>query len=108
MSLPSCVCSVFMEILGEKSRHSLQESLHLITAPTQVIWGKEDQVSVNHRDADTVVEEEQKQICLRKGKHFVSLLAIGSLPVAICALCWRTALLWQEKAIAPSSNRQLV
>nr|XP_046240836.1 monoacylglycerol lipase abhd6-A-like [Scatophagus argus] len=35
---------VFMEIVGEKSRHSLQENLHLITAPVQVIWGKEDQV----------------------------------------------------------------
>ncbi|KAF7642437.1 hypothetical protein LDENG_00257950, partial [Lucifuga dentata] len=35
---------VFMEIVGEKSRHSLQEVLHLITAPLQVIWGKEDQV----------------------------------------------------------------
>ncbi|XP_023279936.1 monoacylglycerol lipase ABHD6 [Seriola lalandi dorsalis] len=35
---------VFMEIVGEKSRHSLQENLPLITAPLQVIWGKEDQV----------------------------------------------------------------
>lgn len=35
---------VFMEIVGEKSRHSLQENLHLITSPAQVIWGKEDQV----------------------------------------------------------------
>ncbi|KAM4588039.1 monoacylglycerol lipase abhd6-A-like isoform 1-T1 [Odontesthes bonariensis] len=35
---------VFMEIVGEKSRHSLQEHLHLITAPLQVVWGKEDQV----------------------------------------------------------------
>ncbi|XP_035518235.1 monoacylglycerol lipase abhd6-A-like [Morone saxatilis] len=35
---------VFMEIVGEKSRHSLQENLHLITTPVQVIWGKEDQV----------------------------------------------------------------
>ncbi|XP_031587339.1 monoacylglycerol lipase abhd6-A [Oreochromis aureus] len=35
---------VFMEIVGEKSRHSLQENMHLITVPLQVIWGKEDQV----------------------------------------------------------------
>uniref|UniRef100_UPI0037E85BF1 monoacylglycerol lipase abhd6-A-like n=1 Tax=Semicossyphus pulcher TaxID=241346 RepID=UPI0037E85BF1 len=35
---------VFMEIVGEKSRHSLQENLHLIKTPAQVIWGKEDQV----------------------------------------------------------------
>ncbi|KAF1392108.1 hypothetical protein PFLUV_G00049110 [Perca fluviatilis] len=35
---------VFMEIVGEKSRHSLQENLHLITSPVQVIWGTEDQV----------------------------------------------------------------
>nr|XP_015203468.1 PREDICTED: monoacylglycerol lipase ABHD6 isoform X3 [Lepisosteus oculatus] len=35
---------VFMEIVGEKSRHSLQENMHLIMAPVQVIWGKQDQV----------------------------------------------------------------
>ncbi|XP_059184385.1 monoacylglycerol lipase abhd6-A-like [Centropristis striata] len=35
---------VFMELVGEKSRHSLQENLHLISSPVQVIWGKEDQV----------------------------------------------------------------
>lgn len=35
---------VFMQITGETSRHSLQEQLHLIRAPVQVIWGKEDQV----------------------------------------------------------------
>uniref|UniRef100_A0A3Q0RPM2 Abhydrolase domain containing 6, acylglycerol lipase n=1 Tax=Amphilophus citrinellus TaxID=61819 RepID=A0A3Q0RPM2_AMPCI len=39
-----CVCLVFMEIVGENSRHSLQENMHLITTPLQVIWGKEDQV----------------------------------------------------------------
>lgn len=35
---------VFMEIVEEKSRYALQEHLHLITAPLQVIWGKQDQV----------------------------------------------------------------
>lgn len=35
---------VFMEIVGEKSRHSLQENMHMITVPVQVIWGKHDQV----------------------------------------------------------------
>ncbi|KAM3617593.1 uncharacterized protein V6R79_008585 [Siganus canaliculatus] len=35
---------VFMEILGEESRYALQDHLHLITAPLQVIWGKQDQV----------------------------------------------------------------
>ncbi|KAM8915061.1 monoacylglycerol lipase abhd6-A-like [Spinachia spinachia] len=35
---------VFMEIVGEKSRHSLQDNLHLITSPVQVVWGTEDQV----------------------------------------------------------------
>ncbi|XP_054642172.1 BTB/POZ domain-containing protein KCTD6 isoform X3 [Dunckerocampus dactyliophorus] len=35
---------VFMEIVDEKSRYALQEHLHLITAPLQVIWGKQDQV----------------------------------------------------------------
>ncbi|XP_051958086.1 monoacylglycerol lipase ABHD6-like [Xyrauchen texanus] len=34
----------FMELVGEKSRHSLHESMHLISAPLQVIWGKNDQV----------------------------------------------------------------
>ncbi|XP_077370042.1 monoacylglycerol lipase ABHD6b [Festucalex cinctus] len=35
---------VFLEIVSEKSRYALQEHLHLITAPVQVIWGKQDQV----------------------------------------------------------------
>ncbi|XP_068605001.1 monoacylglycerol lipase abhd6-B [Brachionichthys hirsutus] len=35
---------VFTAILGEKSRHSLQDTMHLITAPVQVIWGKQDRV----------------------------------------------------------------
>ncbi|XP_061893472.1 monoacylglycerol lipase abhd6-B-like [Entelurus aequoreus] len=35
---------VFMELVGEKSRHSLHENLHLITSPLQVLWGKQDQV----------------------------------------------------------------
>ncbi|XP_068175923.1 monoacylglycerol lipase abhd6-B-like [Antennarius striatus] len=35
---------VFMKIFDEKSRHSLQDNMHLITAPGQIIWGKEDQV----------------------------------------------------------------
>lgn len=39
-----------MEIVGEHSRHSLQENLHLIKSPVQVIWGKEDQVFTNYGD----------------------------------------------------------
>ncbi|XP_036390173.1 monoacylglycerol lipase ABHD6b [Megalops cyprinoides] len=35
---------VFMQIAGEESRHSLHDHMHLITAPLQVIWGKQDQV----------------------------------------------------------------
>ncbi|XP_077386977.1 monoacylglycerol lipase abhd6-B-like isoform X2 [Festucalex cinctus] len=35
---------LFMELVEEKSRHSLQENLHLITSPLQVLWGKQDQV----------------------------------------------------------------
>ncbi|XP_041945990.1 monoacylglycerol lipase ABHD6 isoform X2 [Alosa sapidissima] len=35
---------VFMEIVGEESRHSLHENMHLISTPLQVIWGKHDQV----------------------------------------------------------------
>lgn len=47
-----CVCVVFMEIVGEKSRHSLQENMHLITVPLQVIWGKEDQVNSQPHSSD--------------------------------------------------------
>ncbi|XP_035009157.1 monoacylglycerol lipase abhd6-A [Hippoglossus stenolepis] len=35
---------VLREICGETSRYSLQENMHRITAPLQVIWGKEDQL----------------------------------------------------------------
>ncbi|XP_026204239.1 monoacylglycerol lipase abhd6-B [Anabas testudineus] len=35
---------VFMEIVKDKSREALQENMHLITSPLQVIWGKEDRV----------------------------------------------------------------
>ncbi|XP_051933029.1 monoacylglycerol lipase abhd6-B-like [Hippocampus zosterae] len=35
---------LFMTLVEEKSRHSLQENLHLITSPLQVLWGKHDQV----------------------------------------------------------------
>lgn len=34
----------FMELVEEKSRHSLHENMHLISTPLQVIWGKNDQV----------------------------------------------------------------
>ncbi|XP_027650107.2 monoacylglycerol lipase ABHD6 isoform X3 [Falco peregrinus] len=35
---------LFLEIVDEKSRHSLHENMSKIKAPTQVIWGKQDQV----------------------------------------------------------------
>ncbi|XP_067854910.1 monoacylglycerol lipase abhd6-A-like isoform X2 [Heptranchias perlo] len=35
---------LFLEIVGENSRYTLQENMTRITAPTQVIWGKQDQV----------------------------------------------------------------
>ncbi|XP_035239271.1 monoacylglycerol lipase ABHD6b [Anguilla anguilla] len=35
---------VFMKIVGEDSRHCLHDHMHQITAPLQVIWGKQDQV----------------------------------------------------------------
>ncbi|XP_068604886.1 monoacylglycerol lipase ABHD6b [Brachionichthys hirsutus] len=35
---------VFTELVSEKSRYALQEHLRHITAPLQVIWGKQDQV----------------------------------------------------------------
>nr|XP_014344972.1 PREDICTED: monoacylglycerol lipase ABHD6 [Latimeria chalumnae] len=37
---------LFLEIVGEKSRHTLQENMHKISVPTQVIWGKQDQVNL--------------------------------------------------------------
>lgn len=46
-SLQKCcnVIAVFMELVGENSRFALHEYMHLITAPLQVIWGKQDQVN---------------------------------------------------------------
>ncbi|XP_036595297.1 monoacylglycerol lipase ABHD6 isoform X2 [Trichosurus vulpecula] len=35
---------LFLEIVSEKSRYSLQENMEKIQVPTQVIWGKQDQV----------------------------------------------------------------
>lgn len=35
---------LFESISAEESRHSLQENLHLLTVPVQVVWGQEDQV----------------------------------------------------------------
>lgn len=47
-----CVCrSVFMELVRETSRHSLQENMRQITSPVQVIWGKEDEVMTPHNVA---------------------------------------------------------
>lgn len=45
-----CVRSVFMELVKEESRHSLQENMRRITSPVQVIWGKEDEVTKPHSD----------------------------------------------------------
>ncbi|XP_041417783.1 monoacylglycerol lipase abhd6-A-like [Xenopus laevis] len=33
-----------MALVNEKSRHSLQENMNKIVAPTQIIWGKQEQV----------------------------------------------------------------
>ncbi|XP_024412543.2 monoacylglycerol lipase ABHD6 [Desmodus rotundus] len=35
---------LFLEIISEKSRYSLHENMEKIKVPTQVIWGKQDQV----------------------------------------------------------------
>ncbi|XP_049633684.1 monoacylglycerol lipase ABHD6 [Suncus etruscus] len=35
---------LFLEIVSEKSRYSLQENMNKINVPTQIIWGKQDQV----------------------------------------------------------------
>lgn len=33
--------------MKENSKYALHEHMHLITTPVQVIWGKQDQVSVH-------------------------------------------------------------
>ncbi|KAM4721472.1 monoacylglycerol lipase ABHD6 [Rhinophrynus dorsalis] len=35
---------LFLDIVEERSRHSLHDNMTKITAPTQIIWGKQDQV----------------------------------------------------------------
>ncbi|XP_036187652.1 monoacylglycerol lipase ABHD6 isoform X1 [Myotis myotis] len=35
---------LFLEIINEKSRYSLHQNMDKIKAPTQIIWGKQDQV----------------------------------------------------------------
>lgn len=48
-------CSVLIQLVREKSRHALQENLHLIKTPALVIWGKEDKVLMSNSDAVMVV-----------------------------------------------------
>lgn len=36
--------TLFLDLVAEKSRHILQENMNKITAPTQIIWGRQDQV----------------------------------------------------------------
>lgn len=43
-------CAVFIEMIKEESVFMLHNNLHLITAPVLIIWGKEDQVIINHQD----------------------------------------------------------
>lgn len=66
--------TVFMEIVEEKSRYALQEHLHLITAPLQVIWGKHDQVVplINLRSLHTE---------LQKRHHYLVCLCLVSVQV---------------------------
>lgn len=35
---------MFLEIVSEKSRYSLHQNMDKIKVPTQIIWGKQDQV----------------------------------------------------------------
>lgn len=44
-----------MALAKDGISHKLQDNLHLITAPVQVIWGKYDQVLLTHRDAAMVI-----------------------------------------------------
>ncbi|KAF6098389.1 abhydrolase domain containing 6, acylglycerol lipase [Phyllostomus discolor] len=46
---------LFLEIVSEKSRYSLYENMDKIKVPTQVIWGKQDQV-VNVSGADVLAK----------------------------------------------------
>ncbi|XP_040215147.1 monoacylglycerol lipase ABHD6 [Rana temporaria] len=36
--------TLFLDLVAEKSRHILHENMNKITAPTQIIWGRQDQV----------------------------------------------------------------
>ncbi|XP_018417952.1 PREDICTED: monoacylglycerol lipase ABHD6 [Nanorana parkeri] len=36
--------TLFLDLVAEKSRHILQENMDKITVPTQIIWGRQDQV----------------------------------------------------------------
>lgn len=68
---------MFLEIVGEKSRRCLYENINKIKAPTEVIWGKQDQVPqsfsffflfvlyANEREANPaggLIEQEQQNI----------------------------------------------
>ncbi|KAM7063476.1 monoacylglycerol lipase ABHD6 isoform 1-T1 [Molossus nigricans] len=46
---------LFLEITGEKSRYSLQQNMDRIKVPTQIIWGKQDQV-LDVSGADTLAK----------------------------------------------------
>lgn len=53
-------CSVFMETINKESCFLLHNSLHLITAPVLVVWGKEDQVTMSHQDEAVFVWKKNK------------------------------------------------
>lgn len=42
-------CPVFIETINKESVFLLHNSLHLITAPVLIIWGKEDQVKIKRK-----------------------------------------------------------
>ncbi|XP_077582471.1 monoacylglycerol lipase abhd6-B-like [Stigmatopora nigra] len=55
---------LFMALVEENSRYSLQESLHSITSPLQVIWGKQDKVLDVSGASALKTAIPQSQLCL--------------------------------------------
>lgn len=72
-----------MEIIGEKSRYALQEHLHLITAPLQVIWGKQDQVTF-----DVPLIQWLSNACLNTGMTWMLLLQNNPSNIVAVQMCY--------------------
>lgn len=73
---------VFMELVGEQSRHCLHDNMHLISTPLQVIWGKQDQVGLDLRS------ERHNITNITKGRN----LRCSEKTVCVCVAVWEIIL----------------